>query len=164
MAYAIVTGQKECRAMNLARNECGAAMIETALSATVLLGLFFGVMQMSLALYTYHFISEAAREATRYAMVRGSSCSGFASACPATAANVRSFVGGLNFPGIVPANITVTTTWPTTGSTCAPSSSPCNNPGNLVKVNVQYKFPLSIPFVTSTHLTLTSTSQMTISQ
>jgi Flp pilus assembly protein TadG len=138
--------------------------VETALSATAVLTLFLGVMELCLALYSYHFVSEAAREGTRYAMVRGSSCSGSASACPAQASDVQSYVRGLEFPGIVPANITVTTTWPTTGSNCTPSSLPCNNPGNLVQVKVQYRFPLSIPFVPASVLSLASTSQMTISQ
>lgn len=138
--------------------------METAFSATAVLCLFFGVMEMSLALYTYHFLSEAARQATRYAVVRGSACTSFVTACPAKASDVQAFVRNLDFPGIVPANVTVTATWPTTGSTCTPSSLPCNNPGNLVKIKVQYKFPVSIPFVPSSTLTLSSTSQMVISQ
>jgi Flp pilus assembly protein TadG len=144
--------------------EDGSSLAETAISAMGVLILFFGVMEMSLALYTYHFVSEAARQATRYAMVRGSSCTSFATACPAQASDVQSYVQGLDFPGIIPANLTVTTTWPTTGSSCTPSSLPCNNPGNLVNVKVQYKFLLSIPFVPSSALTLSSTSQMVISQ
>ena len=144
--------------------EEGQSLAETAISAVGVLTLFFGVMEMSLALYTYHFLSDAARLATRYAIVRGSSCSGFASACPASASDVQTFVKNLDFPGIVPANVTVTTTWPTTGSPCTPSSLPCNNPGNVVKVQVQYTFPLSIPFIPSSNLTMSSTSQMVISQ
>ena len=152
------------RAINCINTEDGQSTLETALSAIAVLTLFLGVMQMCLALYTYHFVSEAAREGTRYAMVRGSSCSGFASACPALASDVQTYVRGIGFPGIVPADVTVTTTWPTTGSSCTPSSLPCNNPGNLVQVIVQYRFPLSIPFVPSSSLTLTSTSKLAISQ
>ena len=146
------------------RSEEGQSLVETALSSMAVLCLFFGVMEMSLALYTYHFLSEAARQATRYAVVRGSACTSFVTACPAQAADVQTFVRNLDFPGIVPANVTVTTTWPTTGSTCTPSSLPCNNPGNLVKIKVQYKFPLSIPFMPSSNLTMSSSSQMVISQ
>jgi hypothetical protein len=152
------------RAINCINTEDGQSTLETALSAIAVLTLFLGVMQMCLALYTYHFVSEAAREGTRYAMVRGSSCTGFTSACPAQASDVQTYVRGIGFPGIVPADVTVTTTWPTTGSSCTPSSLPCNNPGNLVQVIVQYRFPLSIPFVPSSSLTLTSTSKLAISQ
>jgi Flp pilus assembly protein TadG len=152
------------RAINRISREEGQSTLETALSAIAVLTLFLGVMEMCMALYTYHFVSEAAREGTRYAMVRGSSCSGFSSACPAQASDVRTYVRGIGFPGIVPANVAVTTSWPTTGSSCTPSSLPCNNPGNLVQVTVQYRFPLSIPFVPSSSLPLTSTSKMAISQ
>ncbi|MDR3776762.1 MAG: pilus assembly protein [Terracidiphilus sp.] len=145
-------------------SEDGQSTLETALSAIAVLTLFIGVMEMCLALYAYHYVSEAAREGTRYAMVRGSSCSGFTSACPAQASDVQSYVRALGFPGIVPVNVTVTTIWPDTGSSCTPSSLPCNNPGNLVQVTVQYSFPLSIPFVPSKILPLTSTSKMAISQ
>lgn len=144
--------------------EHGSALIETALCLSVLLTLMFGLMQTSLELYAYHYISEAAREGTRYAIVRGSACTGWATACPATAAQVASYVKGLNYPGIDPAAMTVTTTWPTTGTSCTPSVTPCNNPGNLVQVKVQYQFLFSVPLVPSTTFNLSSTSKMGISQ
>jgi len=144
--------------------EDGQSVVETAICASAVLALFFGVMQMSLALYTYHSLSESARIATRFAIVRGSACTAFPTACPAKASDIQTYVQNLNFPGIVPANLTATTTWPTIGSTCTPSSLPCNNSGNLVKVKVQYSFPLSIPFVPSSTISMSSTSQMVISQ
>ena len=146
------------------RGENGATVIETALASVALLTLFFGVMEMSIALYTYHFVSNAARLASRYAMVRGSQCSGFTSACPASNADIQTYIRGLDFPAIVPANLTVATTWPTTGSACTPSATPCNNPGNLVHIKVTYSLPLSIPFMKSSTLSLSSSSQMVISQ
>ncbi len=53
-------------------DERGSSAVEFALSAAVLFMLMFGVMLMCLALYSYHFVAEAAREGTRYEMVRGS--------------------------------------------------------------------------------------------
>ena len=150
-----------------ASNERGSSLVEFALSSIILLTLVFGVIAMCMALYTYHFISDAAREGTRYAMVRGSSCSTyghFASNCPVTTSTqVQTYVRGLSFPGINSNNMTVATTWPTTGSACTPSTAPCNNPGNLVHVTVTYAFPLSIPFASAMTLTMTSSSQMVIS-
>jgi Flp pilus assembly protein TadG len=142
----------------------GGSVVETALSAMVLLMLVFGIMETSLALYSYHFTSEAAREGTRYAMVRGSGCSGAGAACPATASDVQTFVKNISMPGINPAEVTVQTVWPTSGSACTPSSNPCNNAGNLVEVTVEYAFPWSIPFVPASTLHMTSTSEMVISQ
>jgi Flp pilus assembly protein TadG len=148
----------------LGGSECGAVLVEMAVSLTLLLTMLFGLMEISLLLFTYHFISEAAREATRYAIVRGSSCSGWASACPASSTDVTNYIRGLGYPGIDPTAITVTTTWPTTGTSCTPSVTPCNNPGNLVKVKLQYAFPLTLPFTSFKTVTMTSTSQMVISQ
>jgi hypothetical protein len=148
-----------------ARSEHGSAIVEMALSLIVLLTVVFGIMEMSLALYTFHFISEAARDGTRYAIVRGSSCPTALSGCPGAGnpVDVQSYLQGEGFPGITPSLLTAVTTFPSAGSTCPPSG-PCDSPGNLVKVVVTYPFPLSIPFIPASTLHMTSTSQMVISQ
>ncbi len=141
------------RGLRRARGEEGAAIVETALSLIILLTVVFGIMEICLALYSYHFISDAAQEGARYAIVRGSSCNGgFSTACPASAADIQSYVENLGLPGINPKYMTVTTTW-----------LPNQNPGSAVQVHVQYKFPLSIPFVEATTITMNSSSQMVIS-
>jgi Flp pilus assembly protein TadG len=158
-------GVENPRWLRRARYERGAAIVEFALAATILIPLVFGVIAMCMASYSYFFTSYAAREATRYAIVRGSSCPAygrFGSACPAAPSDVQTYVQSLGFPGIDSSNISVTATWPTTGSTCTPASIPCNNPGNLVRVTVSYQLPLSIPFVSPQTLNLRSTSQMVI--
>jgi Flp pilus assembly protein TadG len=150
------------------RSEYGSTLVETALSLVILLTVALGVMEMSLALYTYHFVSDAAREGTRFAIVRGSSCAtnaGLASACPATQADIQSYVRGLGFPGIDPSLMTVTTTaylaYPT-GTVCTAAFLTCMSPGNQVKVTVRYQFPLSIPFIPASTLSMSSSSQMVI--
>jgi Flp pilus assembly protein TadG len=144
--------------------EEGSTLVETPIVLTTFLGLFLGIVMICQALYAYDFTAEAARLGARYAIVRGSACTSFATACPASAADIQTYVRGLGFPGIVTSNINVTTTWPTTGSTCTPSSSPCNNPGNQVQVKVQYTDNLNIPFLRALNLTFSSTSKMVISQ
>lgn len=145
----------------------GAVAVETAVSFALMIGLVLGFIQVALALYTYHFVSDAAREATRYAIVRGSySCGNTPglSSCGATSDQISDYVKSLQFPGINPANLSVSTSWPDTGSTCYPSTNPCNNPGNTVLVQVTYKFLLSIPTWRSVSLNLSSSSRMVISQ
>jgi Flp pilus assembly protein TadG len=163
-------GSGRKRSANL--GDSGATLVETAVSASILIVMLIGMMQTALALYTYLFVSDAAREATRYAMVRGSiSCTNTPDLkdCSATSAEIQTFLRTRGYPGLTASDLTATTTWltlnsgtPATWSSC--SSGTCNAPGNSVKVKVRYKFPVSIPFVPSSTLTLSSTSQMVISQ
>jgi Flp pilus assembly protein TadG len=146
-------------------DESGSGTLEFALSAVILFMTMLGIMEISLALYTNHMISEAAREGTRYAMVHGNKCVVSGASCTATAAQIQSYVQNLGYPGILPQNMTVTTTYSAypAGNTCTPNAN-CANPGNLVKVSVAYSFPLTIPFVPSSLLNLGSSSSMVISQ
>jgi Flp pilus assembly protein TadG len=148
--------------------ETGASLVEMALSVSILLTVVFGIIFLSLALYSYFYISNAAREATRYAIVRGSDqpgdCTspGYAN-CRAQSADIQSYVQGLGFPGINSNNLTVTTNWLTSsGAACSPTDN-CNSPGDLVQSKVTYTYPLTIPGVKQSTLTMSSTSQMVIS-
>jgi Flp pilus assembly protein TadG len=159
--------------------ESGSAILEMALSIMILLTFIFGVMEVSLAGYTYHSISEASREATRYAIVRGATYS--PTQCPATptyatcvaqggnnAGDIATYVRNLNFPGIDPTKMQVNSTWFTGAGNTTPTlcgtADTCKVPGNQVQVTIIYNFPLSVPFVPLSTWTLTSTSQMVISQ
>ena len=87
------------------RDDRGSSLVEYAIVVPVLLTFLFGIMDFSRFLYTYHFIAEVAREATRYAVVRGSSFSGTACAstatfaCDATSANIQTYVRRSNPAG-----------------------------------------------------------------
>ncbi len=159
------------------RGERGYALFETALCAVLLLTVLFAVIELTLAIYTYHYISEAAREGTRYASVHGSGWSTTAANycgavgvcncpdasteyCTASSANIQSYVK--NFGG--PQAVTVNVTCGTIGGTLGTCSSSNNNPGNVVQVNVQYKFSFALPLLTFPITTLSSTSQMVIAQ
>ena len=157
-----------------ALDEEGANLAEMAIASTVFLAILFGLIQACWALYAYNFVNNAARKASRYAMVRGSTYSavpctapGFAT-CTAQAGNtgdIAQYVQSLAYPGIDTTQLTVTTTWPATvGLPCAPSTNPCNNPGNLVKVVVSYPYSFHIPFVPAASFSMSSTSQLVISQ
>jgi Flp pilus assembly protein TadG len=140
----------------------------------VLLTILFGIMEVSLALYSNHFIAEASREGARYAIVRGSTL-GTACTAPGTATcvaqggnntgDIATYVKGLGFPGINSSNMTVNSSWSAYlyGKTC-PGTGPCNSPGNQVTVTVLYSFPLNIPFVPATSYALSSTATMIIQQ
>lgn len=158
----------------VAREE-GSAAIEMAVSIPALLLVIVGMMKMCLAVYSYHYTSEAAREGARYAIVRGygastahTACVAYESACVASSDNISSYVKALGYPALVPTNMTVTTSWAgfPTGVTCTtPSPYPsCDQLGGLVTVTVQYSFPLSIPFLPTKTLNMTSSASGILSQ
>lgn len=148
------------------RSEEGAALVEFALTVTMLLVLLFGTIVVCMAFYTYNVVTEAAKAGSRYAIVRGSeSCGDLTPGCNATSPSIQDYVRSLSFPGINPSNLNVTATWSPSnpGEDCTPSPS-CNNPGDYVHVNVRYTFDFAIPFIPSQALAMSSRSQMIISQ
>ncbi len=143
------------------RGERGSASVEFAVTSIVYFMTMVGMMKMCLAVYTYHFVSEAAHEGSRYAIVHGN-----ASGSAVANSDIQTYLQNQAYPGITTSLITTTTSWdtyPTSGGTCSPSAT-CNNPGNIVTVKVSYAFPLSIPWMANKTLTMTSTSAMVIAQ
>jgi Flp pilus assembly protein TadG len=137
------------RRANVGRGEEGGALVEFALTVPILLSFFFGLIEVCMALYMHQVLSECAREGTRYAMVRGSTCvNGAGTSCTTTAAAVNSYVSGLSWPNIGGAPMTVSTTFPDGNL----------SPGSRVQVYVTYPFPYRVPFVPPTTLNMSSTS------
>jgi Flp pilus assembly protein TadG len=158
-------------------NDAGGAVVEMAVSSAILFAMFFGVFEIAFASYTSHYVSDMAREGARYAIVRGSSSCGntpLLSNCGASPTTIAAYVKGLSYPGINPANLTVTVTYltntsststgymVTTWATC--NSGICNQPGYMVNVAVSYAFGLAIPFVPKETINVNSASQMVIQQ
>jgi Flp pilus assembly protein TadG len=148
----------------------GQALVEFAVACLILIPMIFGFIEICLALYSYNFVYDAAREATRYAMVRGStSCANTPQLWNCgitTAAPIQTYVQSLGFPGA--RNLTATVTWlrasttrPTTWTACG---TPCTQPGNEVQVQVRYNFPIGIPFWRVTTIDFASKSTMVITQ
>jgi Flp pilus assembly protein TadG len=155
------------------RDEDGGTLVEFTLAVTLLVTVVVGIMNAALAIYTNHFVSYAAAEASRYAMVRGSTwnstaCTTIATeSCTATSANVTSLVQSITPPGIDAADyMTVTTVWTgktPTGATCS-SSGVNNSPGCVVQVKVSYSYSFFVPFLPTNAWQMTSTSAVVISQ
>jgi Flp pilus assembly protein TadG len=153
----------------------GSTLVETAVCFLIYMMMVIGIMEVCLLFYAYNFVSEAAREGARWAIVRGStSCTntpGLAS-CDASAATIQSYVLGLNYPGLSSANMSVNVSYETAVSSGSPatttwtacSSGTCNAPGNAVNVQVIYAFPLAVPGLRLTALNLSENSQMVIAQ
>lgn len=164
----------------LARNEEGANLVEMGLSMIVFMPFFFAIIQFSYGLYVYNYVAEAAREGTRWAVVRGYECGQNMSSsfCSPTAAkttgavgsDIQSYVQNLGFPGMNKSSVSVSSSWYTGSATKPRSWSPCtsggsticNQPGNQVQVTVSYPVPIPIPFWKKLTLNVKSTSQMVI--
>jgi len=146
----------------------GNTLTEFALILPVLLACIFGVIEFGRALYAYHFVSNAAREATRWASVRGQSCDPtvYTSACPAGQSDIQDFVAGIAPPGIDKSRSTllVDSEWVVPPG----KSNSCNkfpkNPGCAVQVQVTYNFKFILPFLPTSTYRMKSTSEMIISQ
>jgi Flp pilus assembly protein TadG len=143
----------------------GTTLLESAVMISVLLLMIFGVVGFGTALYTYHFVSNTAREATRWASVRGSTCTGgLSGGCPAADTDVNAYVQNLSTGiGLDPTKVTTTTTWVAPPNNLAACASQHNSPGCVVKVQVQYSFQFLFPLLPS-GFAMQSTSQMVISQ
>lgn len=154
----------------IVRNDEGATLVEFALSCSILCMMLFGIVEVSLAVYTYDFVSEAARDGARYAIVRGANCTGLPDCNISTSGPIQTHIQSLNYPAINTSNLTVTATYLTaatappnmTWSSC--SGSGCNKIGNAVNVQVQYPFQLNVPFWKSVTINLSNSSQMVIAQ
>ena len=162
---------RRMRWQSIVRDDRGSSLVEFAIGATLLLIAFFGVIDFSRALYAYHFVSYAAQEGSRYAMVRGndwpSVCAAASSYdCQASSANIRSYVQGLTPPGISASNLTVTPGWPGVnaddGSVHCNTSNTQNSQGCMVKVTVAYAFNFMLPFLPKSGLTMTAASEQAI--
>jgi Flp pilus assembly protein TadG len=155
------TETKSGKIGRIIRDESGSEQIEFALSAMVVLVLLFGVMDFCRAMYAYHFVSYAAQEAARYAVVRGhdfhgSSCQTSTYSCEAQQTDVQSYVTSLSLPLINSSKLVATATWPGTTPTCTGKSGSCsacsgtnnaNSSGCYVNVKVSYTFSFITPFL-----------------
>ena len=146
------------RAARSAQHERGSTLAEFAVVLTASMILIVGIIDFGRALYTYHLVSNAARIATRYASVRGTSCS--SAGCPATSASIQTYVRGLA-PELNQGQITVTTTW-SSSSACA--GSPYQSAGCYVSVQVSYPYQFAAAaLMPSFTMTMRSTSKLIIS-
>jgi Flp pilus assembly protein TadG len=160
--------------------ERGSVLLEFGLVTIVLFMLIFGVIDFGRALYAYHFVSHAAREATRFAIVRGANCR-LPDACPAQASDVQNYVVNTlaNGIGLNSNAISVNAVWPGSsydGVTNCTTSAP-NSPGCPVQVQVQYGFNFVFPLMPTSvcniqtgsatikaNICMSSTAEMVISQ
>lgn len=145
--------------LQVVSEEEGSSLIEFVISLTALMTFLFVLMELCIAFYTHSMIAECAREGTRWAIVRGSTCETSAStSCTATKATIQNYVLGLGLPNPGGATMVPVASFPDGDVDGA------EIPGHKVQVYITYTFPIRFPFVPRTALTMTAMSQMIIVQ
>jgi len=129
------------------KRDSGSTFVEFALVATMFMTVIYATFDLGRALYAYDWVSTTARQATRYAMVRGKDCQGLSSGCPAGADDVTTYVRGLA-TGIDTSQLTVTSGcyYGTTRLSDLPCTAASGTP-NSVQVQVQYNFKFLSPLL-----------------
>ena len=119
------------------RGERGASLVEYAFIVILFLSLLFGVSGFGHALFVYHHLNNAAREATRYAAVRGYDCdktpvgqssctstnSASSTAGPTTAADVKAYVKSITPQSIDGTKLTINVCGVSGSVACAASTA-----------------------------------------
>jgi Flp pilus assembly protein TadG len=159
--------------------EAGVGLIEFAFIVIVFMVMLLGIIDFSRALYSYHYVSNMARRATRWAAVNGYTCTNDSSCNgmngmnngPASKGDIQAYVANHVPAGIDPSKITTTVDWPPQANSPTICSQPVtgyaaspypNYPGCTVAITVSYEFNFLYPLVRSTAITLSSTSEMVI--
>lgn len=148
--------------MKSVRNsERGASLVETTIVMGVVLAMIFAVIDFGRAMYTYAFVAQLAREGARWAIVRGAQCTQL-DHCNASSSDVQTYVQSLSEGATTASNIGATAQWPT----CPAGAASTNSPGCTVQVKVTYPFKFMLPYMPGPNMqiTMSSTSQMVISQ
>ena len=168
-----VLGPSRCGTPRQA-NSVGAALLEYAFIFMMFLGLVFGIGGFGHAMFTYHQINNAAKEATRYASVRGFKCnvdetvascqasnSASGIAGPADLPDVQAFVQNITPLSIDKTKLVVSACGVKNQSACAASlpqvcTAPVgvlpitpNYPGCTVSVTVSYPYNFIFPLLPS---------------
>ena len=160
-------------------------MVEFAIILPIFLFLVVGIIDFGRAMYAYHFVAYEARQASRWASVRGVGCNtNYITPCPAQVSDILNYVRQNVPPGMyvnsssscststvgcLTINQTSSFVWPGTTTTdgsntsCTDSGTyQVNSPGCVVQVQVSYTYSAGIPLIPYT-LVLSSTSSYVIS-
>jgi Flp pilus assembly protein TadG len=126
----------------------GTAMAEFARVLLPCMAIFVGIINFSLALYSYDWVCYSAQQAARYATIHGTTATH-----TATTSDVTTYVNGLVVGALDTNSLSVTTTW-----------APDKKPGSVVTVVVGYTFKPLTAVVSSVNIPLSRTAAMVITQ
>ena len=142
--------------------ETGSGLIEYALIFMLFMTMILGIADFGRLLYAFHFVSNTARDATRWAAVNGATCN-LDSSCvaPATTGDIQNHVTQNVPAGIDSSKLVAKAKFTSTTANCT-TPNVNYSPGCNVDVVVTYTFNFVFPFVSSKALTLSSESTTVI--
>jgi Flp pilus assembly protein TadG len=160
------------RIVRLLKGDEASNLVEYALIFIFSMLLIMGIMDFGRTLFVYHFVSNAARDASRWASVNGQTCSldqtcngtnGMSNG-PASPDAIANYVTTITPSGLSTSSppLTTTVSWPVQTTSPPACSTTPNAPGCTVEVQVSYTFNFLFPLVRSSPLTLSSTSEVVI--
>ncbi|MFL6352683.1 MAG: TadE/TadG family type IV pilus assembly protein [Bryobacteraceae bacterium] len=130
------------------RNEKGNALIEFTLVGIPLVLIFISLIEICIAMWSYHTLAYAVREGARYASTKGQGCTYTGNTCSVTVGAVAQQIATAG-TALVPAQLNVTLTSPAGSVDCNPISSCYSNtaiwppssgnlPGSVISVSGSY--------------------------
>lgn len=149
----------------LFQRQGGATLVEFAVSLSAMLTFVFVMLEVCIAIYTYAMVSDCAKEGSRWAITRGSTCQTSGSnSCTATHTQIEAHATGMGFPNPGGGTMTATATFPDSTITGSPCATTPNAPTCHVLVTISYTMPIRLPFVPRNSLSWTTSSEMIILQ
>jgi Flp pilus assembly protein TadG len=127
------------------RNQKGSSLVESTLCFLGFMFLTLGMMEFSMAVYAYNFVTYASSVGARWASMHGTN-----SATPATTDSVQTLVRNQAI-SLIRSNLSVATTW-----------SPDNQPGSIVQVTVSYTIIPLVHLALRNNMSVRSTSKVVI--
>lgn len=131
------------------KRQRGSAIVESTLCFLGFIFLTVGLMEFSMAVYAFNFVTWVASDAARYASLHGNH-----SSAPASVADIKNYVRG-QAVALVLSRLSIdedpTHIW-----------QPNNHPGSIVQVKVIYDVHPLVGMLMRNNMNVTSTSKMVI--
>jgi Flp pilus assembly protein TadG len=148
----------------------GQEIIEFGMTALYFFGVVFAFFYICIVLWRMNLAAHAAREAARWASVRGTACTTTTipdGTCPVTTSTqVTTFVNSIAGAG----NMSATINWclPANAATCSLPANRLaagtgNKQGNIVQISVTYPV-MNIPWFTKPQFSISSTAEQVMLQ